>query len=171
MAAGVYFHCGTANSFTNNIVAGAGRGGEMQRRLLPGMCNKGGNPTWPDIIHGFAFERNIVLVTEPDGASTHSVFGHDDDRNTSFAKNVYFATDPTNLAALRSAKVWPAERSWAAWQAQGQDTQSVIADPKFRDWRSGDFRLEPDSPAIGLGFRPLAPATAGCTAGANPWCS
>jgi len=41
------------------------------------------------------------------------------------------------------------------WQAKGLDRNSIVADPIFRDPRHGDFTLDPASPAIALGFRPI----------------
>jgi hypothetical protein len=32
---------------------------------------------------------------------------------------------------------------------------AIIADPKFVDPGKGDYRLQPDSPAFKLGFRPI----------------
>ena len=46
-------------------------------------------------------------------------------------------------------------RSFEAWQALGMDRHSEIAPPGFKDASTSDFRLQPDSPAIGLGFRPI----------------
>ena len=44
---GMYFHCGADNVFRNNIVFGAGRASQsLDAKMLPGMCNAGGNPTW-----------------------------------------------------------------------------------------------------------------------------
>ncbi len=45
--------------------------------------------------------------------------------------------------------------SFPEWQALGQDKDSVIADPKFRNLRRLDFALMPDSPALKLGFKPF----------------
>jgi hypothetical protein len=41
------------------------------------------------------------------------------------------------------------------WRARGHDMGSVIADPKFVAPAQNDFRLQPDSPALKLGFQPL----------------
>ena len=47
------------------------------------------------------------------------------------------------------------EESWAAWQELGHDANSVIDDPLFVDPEHGDYRLRPNSPAFGLGFKPI----------------
>ncbi len=44
---------------------------------------------------------------------------------------------------------------WTSWQAEGWDKHSLIADPKFVDWRNDDFRLQADSPAFKLGFEAI----------------
>lgn len=44
---------------------------------------------------------------------------------------------------------------WTSWQAGGWDKHSLIADPKFVDWKNDDFRLKPDSPAFKLGFEAI----------------
>jgi parallel beta-helix repeat protein len=45
--------------------------------------------------------------------------------------------------------------AWASWRALGFDTRSVVADPLFVARDKDDFRLEPDSPALALGFEPI----------------
>ena len=44
---------------------------------------------------------------------------------------------------------------WTSWQAEGWDQHSLIADPKFVDWKNDDFRLKPESPAFKLGFEAI----------------
>lgn len=53
------------------------------------------------------------------------------------------------------------ERSFAEWQATGQDTHSLIADPLFVDPAHGDYRLKDGSPASRIGFKPFDYSKAG----------
>ncbi len=46
-------------------------------------------------------------------------------------------------------------KSLDAWQAEGHEEGSIVADPKFADPANRDFRLAPDSPALKLGFKPF----------------
>jgi len=51
---------------------------------------------------------------------------------------------------------------WEAWQAQGLDRNSIVADPLFMDAAADDYRLKPESPAFGLGFEPIPTERIGC---------
>jgi parallel beta-helix repeat protein len=53
---------------------------------------------------------------------------------------------------------------WEAWQAEGMDRNSLIADPLFVDEAKDDFRLRPESPAFKLGFEPIPVEKIGCFA-------
>ena len=44
---------------------------------------------------------------------------------------------------------------WRQWREQGKDGRSLLADPKFVDPAKRDYRLQPDSPALKLGFQPI----------------
>jgi len=41
------------------------------------------------------------------------------------------------------------------WKARGHDTNSVFANPRFVNAAKGDFHFRPDSPAAGMGFKPI----------------
>lgn len=67
--------------------------------------------------------------------------------------NLYwnFAGEPVTFAG----------KSFAEWQAMGQDVHSRIADPLFVDPQKADFRLRDGSPALAMGFKPFDPSEAG----------
>ena len=44
---------------------------------------------------------------------------------------------------------------WEAWQAEGFERHSVVADPRFRNAAKDDYRLKRNSPAFALGFKPI----------------
>ena len=45
--------------------------------------------------------------------------------------------------------------TWEGWQQLGNDRHSVINDPLFVDATKDDYRIRPQSPAYGLGFRQI----------------
>ena len=47
------------------------------------------------------------------------------------------------------------QRNFSEFQALGFDRHSLVGDPLFADLASGDFRLQPRSPALKLGFERL----------------
>ncbi len=53
------------------------------------------------------------------------------------------------------------------WRARGHDLHSLIADPLFVAPREWDFRLKTDSPALPLGFKPMALTGAGVRQGGS----
>ncbi|MEW6359877.1 MAG: right-handed parallel beta-helix repeat-containing protein [Planctomycetota bacterium] len=53
------------------------------------------------------------------------------------------------------------ERSFKEWQATGQDTHSIVADPMFMNPAEGDYRPKEGSPASKIGFRPFDYSKAG----------
>ena len=54
-----------------------------------------------------------------------------------------------------------AGKTFAEWQAGGQDAGSLNVDPMFENPANGDFRLKKSSPALALGFVPFDIAAAG----------
>ena len=144
--AGLYFHCGSGNRGDANVIAGC--------KVGLGGCNAGGNPTWPNLPHGFNFTRNIVYL-DPKTALLERY--SPDFRDTVFDDNVYWSPDPDTLNALQ----FPNKTDWVAWRATGHDTHSIRADPMFVDAAGHDFRLRPGSPASALGIPQPDQASAG----------
>ena len=48
-----------------------------------------------------------------------------------------------------------------AWQSEGQDTHSIIANPQFADAPGDDYTVPGDSPAVAIGFEPFDLSAAG----------
>lgn len=66
-----------------------------------------------------------------------------------FDRNVYW-NGTTNVVMATAVK-----GGWKGWLEAGQDRNSAIADPMFRDAARGDYRLKKGSPALRLGFEEL----------------
>lgn len=52
-------------------------------------------------------------------------------------------------------------KTFAQWQAKGNDVHGVVMDPLFVDPARRDFRLKPGSPVVKAGFRPFDISAAG----------
>ena len=102
---------------------------------------------------GFTFERNILLS---DGRPFFMGDYGPKGRRMLSDLNLYWDTAGKNLF---TDKKGPNKETiyldLAAWQAQGHDQHSVVADPLLADPRHGDFTLSADSPALKLGFHPI----------------
>jgi hypothetical protein len=131
-----YFqHKGIDNVFRNNIGAFA----------RDGLLRRGGlNDAW--MANHMEAYRNLY-VTDNDIALRHGwVPG---EKPPVLRDNMYYTlADDTELTF--------AGKSFAEWQAEGQDKGSVVGDPGFRDPAGDDFSLRPDAPAIeAVGFEPF----------------
>jgi hypothetical protein len=126
---GFHQHYGRENVVRNNIFAFSAEGQVIRSRQEP-------HPS-------FSFEQNIVYFRQGD------LFGGQwGDGHYQFDKNIYWNASGETL-------LFPGDSTFEQWQATGQDVHSLVADPKFVDPSASDFRLEPDSPALRLGFRPI----------------
>lgn len=143
-SAGYHQHYGRGNLVRNNILAW---GKDEQLRW-----------SRPETELGFAYQRNILLVGEGN-LLTH------EDKNWHTGRmfmdeNIYW--DPTQKPLNFAGK------TFAEWQALGNDTRSLIADPLFVAPEKGDWTLKPESPALKLGFVPFDWKKAGVRPG-TPW--
>ena len=91
------------------------------------------------------FRRNLVYFTE--GKAVGDYAGENWGPGVCmFDHNLYWNASGKNALFGR--------KSFAEWQAGGQDKNSLIADPLFLDPAKGDFRLRPNSPVSRVGFEP-----------------
>jgi len=128
-------HGGQNNHFENNIFVD---GAEHQMRCQPR----------DDFMKGNTFVNNIVSYSRPEAAI---IWSYRDKRDmfSECNRNLYWLVGGDILA---QKNVMPAG-TYAQWQAEGSDTDSVIADPLFVDAAKDDYRLKDNSPAYKLGFK------------------
>lgn len=130
-AAAYHQHYGRENLARNNIFAFGGR--------HPITCARSEEHL------SYTFEGNIVLSDAGQAISDHFSPLR---CKTEFRRNLYWD--------LSGKEPLFAGMSFAQWQQTGRDRDSRIADPQFVDPKRYDFRLKPTSPALAMGFQPIA---------------
>ena len=100
----------------------------------------------------FTFERNIVYFDQGE------LFGRpwqwEADVLADLRNNIYWRTDGKDLGF--------AGKSWDQWRTMGRDREgSIIADPKFVNPKSYDFRFASDKVIKQTGFQPFDYSRAG----------
>ena len=137
---GFHQHYGETNVVRNNIFAFA-RDHQIQR-------------TRPEPHRSFSFVTNIVYFD-----SGNLLTGDLSDDNYLMDWNLYFDARPD--AKPDQLRLGPC--TWQKWQERGHDQHSLVADPLFVAPAKNDFRLQPNSPAFTLGFRPIDLSGAGAS--------
>jgi hypothetical protein len=139
------------------------------------MYNNGG--------HEHVIQDNIFALS-----ANHALWPYSEKRPNTFRRNIVYLTQGEllipygerslndRLAAKESPGDWDHNLYWHTggpdrlrfyrrtfdeWRALGLDTHSILADPRFVDAAHHDFRLQSDSPALGLGFQPPDVASVG----------
>ncbi len=102
------------------------------------------------IMSGNVFRRNIVYSLDPD-AKLFSSRNLPLDHNQ-WDENLYWHAGLAWKIAL-GGKL--GELDLDQWRERGLDQHSLIADPRFVNAAKDDYRLQPDSPALKLGFKPI----------------
>ncbi len=149
---GIYYDEGTTGMVAeNNIVYRTKTGGFHQhygkenvvRNCIFAFALKDQlQRTRPEEHLSFTFERSIVYWKG--GPLLGSNWSGN---NYKMKGNLYWRTDGQPIDFFKM--------KLDAWQAKGQDTDSVIADPMFVDPEHGDFTLKAGSPAEKIGFVPI----------------
>ena len=62
----------------------------------------------------------------------------------------------------------PGTDTFAQWRERGLDTNSITADPLFKDPEGEDYSLLPESPAFKLGIKPIDISGVGLRGGGRP---
>lgn len=142
---GYFNHTGRYNTLRNNIFCSAGKYSVFH-------INAGNEPS-------FTFERNIVLMDRynetifkwqpEDINNTGNMFNRKASKNNfKMDYNIYWDT--------RNKDIKFAGMPVDVWQnVEGQDKNSLIADPEFFDPEHDNFSIAEDSPAIKTGFKPI----------------
>ena len=125
---------GQGNILRNNVFVARSQGVSTHGQLLFCMY-------YPVEQHVAAtFEKNIIYGSGGKLFSIPATFGE----RLQFRNNLYWEPSGAPLDF--------AGQTFGAWQKLGRDAGSVVADPKFVAPAQHDFRLQPDSPALALGF-------------------
>jgi len=149
---GVMIHGGQDNVVENNIIVD---GLKQQIHYAPiDSTTSGRTPGHPDpsmwLMKGTKLLRNVFCYSDEKalwikGKKWEQVVAESD-------RNLIWHHGKT--VALNLPKT-PPEQSWEAWRKLGFDGNSVIADPLFVNAAEDDYRLQPNSPALPLGFKPI----------------
>jgi hypothetical protein len=128
-------HYGRENIIRNNILAFS-MDGQIQRSRVEDHVS-------------FILEGNIIYWKDSKLATAGSI----KDDKVKLAKNVYWdaSGEPVDFQG----------ESLEERQKRGLDVGSIIADPGFIDPDNHDFRLQEDSPAFKIGFKPFDYTKAG----------
>jgi hypothetical protein len=111
----------------------------------------------------FAFSREMQIVRSREDLKNsltveHNIVYCDNDQVlTRVWRNGDYHVDYNDYWSSAHAVPLFDGRDFDQWRASsGQDQHSVVADPRFVDAGRRDFRFQPDSPALALGFQPIA---------------
>jgi parallel beta-helix repeat protein len=103
----------------------------------------------------FTFIKNIVVVDNQPlfvgGGDKYEEQGLISERLISDLNLFWDISGKQVISSRNGAQTF----DFSDWRKLGQDLHSIIADPCFKDLKKFDFTLMDDSPALGLGFKPI----------------
>ena len=151
---GICLHNVKNNILENNIVYDCGNVQVNVTRVFD---------TIPGFHSGNVMSRNIFVWTKPD-PTLLSAYRWQDELFAEWDHNVFFGpgTGVYKLIFERTLEQMQMVTDDAdnvldldGWRKLGFDEHSVVADPRLIDPANLDFGLNPDSPALALGFLPI----------------
>lgn len=174
----LHFHCARDNTVENNIFVdgamqqiemnGWGDYSKFMDRMAPAYekysklpawqkytgLKRGGPPAEAIPMGGNRIRRNIMVYTGDKAhlykyRSNATKFLDDFECDDNV---IWHDGKPLTIGGIKDV---PADQQWARWRDMGWDKRSIVADPKFVDAAADDYRLKRDSPAFGLGFKPI----------------
>jgi len=97
--------------------------------------------------------RNIIVNTQ--GTAIYEFIRCNPTYAKQFDHNLFYNYKGEPVVRLRDGAPSPFKElmSFAEWQAQGFDVDSMFADPLFINPAKGNYLVKPDSPALKLGFK------------------
>jgi hypothetical protein len=111
------------------------------------------------------FRRNIVCTVGDiyalNWAPPTEPWVHEIDYNLFFNPQTPWLYEPVMTIGHRDGK--EEKYTFTQWQTRGYDQHSVVSDPLFVNLQENDYRLQPDSPALKLGFQSFAITDIGLT--------
>lgn len=145
----VHQHYGTENLHTNSIFLTFNRFGVWRSRNEDHITLR---------ING-----NVFWWNDPEAGTYTGGGGYESLKDLPADGNLYWCT------AGQPGKTAFKGQDWEAWRKAGKDAHGAIADPLFVDPANGDWRFRPDSPALGMGFRPFDWKDSGVCASDPDW--
>ena len=138
------------------------KGGGMNWDAFVLVTDPAWQPTGVSVAAPAAGHHLVLVQTEthtarPDAGVRGYVYRFDnwsDDRVSASDRNLFWAQAGGALA-MRGGKAGGPLDAWRRLLGGRFDAASVVADPKFVDLAGRDFRLQPSSPALALGFVPI----------------
>jgi len=152
---GIVVHNGKNNLLENNVILDCPVGVKFQDVIASLRAFH----RYAGFMTGNVLHRNLYSRREPDGIPIAFEIQGGEERIVAFCdENLYHgvAADACRTRQ-RSWKDAGRNRDYTGdeWQRLGFDQGSLTADPRFVDPAASDYRLQPDSPALALGFVPI----------------
>jgi hypothetical protein len=98
------------------------------------------------------YTNNIYYFEGSDGA-IYDFYNWSDDRVEESNYNIYWK--PNGELTMRGQSPAKSLEEWKKLQNRKYDQQSIVADPMFVDPSNRNYHLQPDSPALKLGFKDI----------------